>query len=210
MRERTSNMKITFLGIIKYKSRSLLFIISVLLITLLLGSNLVRINQEIRKGLRIFKSERYLLTVNSEEKMRYKLGFKVLDYYEFIKRETPPDAKILIPPQGYPWPMTGNAAYSRYFLYPRYLISGKEKEAGIDLKKEKISYVLVIWGESNVLEYDFTHGWPKFSVPAKQIIYKKPGDEQFNYEKIILKEDFNPKDIKNDLWGLIEVDFNRL
>lgn len=161
--------------------------------------------------LRVFSPKNFVLFKSDDLKLRTKLDRKVLDYYEFIKRNTPENAKILIPPQAHPWPMTGNAAYSRYFLYPRHLVSGDEKTPGLNLKKEGIQYILINWGETGALQRNFTHGWPKFSVPAKKIIYKKPTDKIFNYDKITIEnQDFDPKLIKPELWGIVEVDLNRL
>jgi len=203
-------MAISLTGNIRTKRKTFFAFVSFAMIFLLAFSNLRKIKPRLKQGLKIFNYKNMIIFSPYNLKMRHKLGAYVVDYYEFVERNTPKDAKILIPPQGFPWPMTGNAAYSRYFLYPRHLISGKEREMGVDLKKENIKYVLVIWGESGELQYDFTHGWPKFSVPAKRIIYKKPTDEIFNFEKIILEKDFDPKDIKKDLWGLIEVDLDRI
>lgn len=185
-------------------------VIPVCFILFLVLLNFKRITPRMIKELKIFLPPQKIVFSSDQLKLRHKIAPEVLDYYEFIKGNTPEDAKILIPPQGFPWPMTGNAAYSRYFLYPRHLINGKEKEAGLDLKKENIQYVLVIWGESEGLEYDFTHGWPKFSVPAQKIIYKKPTDLVFNYEKVITQKDFDPKEAQKEWWGIIEVDRGRL
>lgn len=190
--------------------RKLYAFLSFFLVLFLLYNQLLRIKPRIKKGLDIFKLNSMIIFSPYELKMRHKLGWKIIDYYEFIKRNTPENAKILIPPQGFPWPMSGNAAYSRYFLYPRHLISGKEKEPGTDLKKENIKYVLIIWGESGELQYDFTHAWPKFSLPAKRIIYKKPTSEVFNYDKVVFERDFGPAEIQEEWWGLIEVDLERL
>lgn len=136
-----------------------------------------------------------------DEKMRKQTGTPFYDYTLFIKENTPSDATILIPPQGYPWPQTGNMAYLRYFLYPRYLVNGREKEAGVDLKKEKIEFVLLAWGESSELQYGFTNGWPKFDLKAKQIIYMI--DEQ---NKKIVPGDSRYDPEQKNLWGLIELD----
>ncbi len=203
-------MSFSATGNIKANKRRFYAFSSLAMTILLLLFNLRAIKPRVFKALKIFDYKNIIIFSPYELKIRHKLGPKVVDYYEFVKRKTPEKAKILIPPQGFPWPMTGNAAYSRYFLYPRHLISGKEKEPGIDLKKEKIEYVLIIWGESGELQYDFTHGWPKFSVPAKRIIYKKPTTEIFNYEEIVLEKDFDPADIQEEWWGLIEVDLERL
>lgn len=186
-------------------------LVSFLLVLLLVLFNIKRIGKRMVNEIKVFNQANFQVFDSDEIKIRTKLDWRVLDYYEFIKRNTPEDAKILIPPQAHPWPMTGNAAYSRYFLYPRYLISGDEYTPGLDLKKEGIRYVLINWGETGALQRNYTHGWPKFSVPSRRIIYKKPTNEKFNYDKIIVdNQDYNPSQIKPDLWGLVEVDLERL
>lgn len=203
-------MKLSLIGDLQGDRRKLYVILSFFLVLFLLFSQLTRIKSRIVKGFDIFNKNDMNIFSTYELKMRHKLGWEIIDYYEFVKRNTPENSKILIPPQGFPWPMSGNAAYSRYFLYPRHLISGKEKEPGVDLKKENIKYVLIIWGESKQLQYDFTHGWPKFSLPAKRIIYKKPTNQILNYDKVVLEKDFKQADIQKEWWGLIEVDLDRL
>lgn len=200
--------KILLVGFVRVKREKLLAYFSLILIFAFLFFNLARVGRSIVKGIKALN--RQIIFSSDETKLRRKIGFKVLDYYEFIKINTPENAKILIPPQAMPWPMIGNAAYSRYFLYPRHLVSGREKEPGLDLKKEQIQYILIEWGEVNLFQYGYTHGWPKFSVPAKRIIYKKPTREMYDYEAVILKKDFSPEDIHPDWWGLIEVDLERL
>ena len=135
-----------------------------------------------------------------DDKMKVSTGELFYNYVLFIKGNTLESSKILIPPQGYPWPQTGNKAYLQYFLYPRHLLNGQEKEAGVDLKKEKIDYVLLAWGESSELQYGFTNGWPKFDVKAKQIIYMI--DEQ---NKKIVPGDYHYDPEQKNLWGLIEL-----
>lgn len=195
---------------IKSKREKFFAFLSFVPIVGLLFLNLIEIRPRVVKALKIFDYKNMIIFSPYELKIRHKIGAPVIDYYEFIKRNVPENEKILIPPQGCPWPMTGNAAYSRYFLYPRHLISGKEKEPGLDLKKENIKYVLIAWGEVGELEFGLTPGWPKFPVPAKKIIYKKEYTEIFNYEKIVVEKDFDPKDLKVGQWGLIEVDLERI
>jgi len=136
-----------------------------------------------------------------DDKMRVSAGELFYNYILFIKENTSENSKILIPPQGYPWPQTGNKAYLQYFLYPRHLLNGQEKEAGVDLKKEKIDYVLLAWGESTQLQYGFTNGWPKFNLEAQRIIYKLDG-----LDKKITQSDYRYDPEQKNLWGLIELD----
>ena len=173
--------------------------------------NLKAIKPDISKGLKPINPTASQLFLTKEEKFCLRIGGFICSYVEFIKQQTPEDAIILVPPQGFPWPMTGNVAYFRYFLYPRYLVNGGEKKAKIDLKEEGIEYVLLAWGETEGTEYDYTHGWPKFSLPAKRIIYKKDLKDQYNYEGRVVEKDYDPLDPVNfENWGLIELDRERL
>jgi hypothetical protein len=180
-----------------------LLILATLVFNIFLSSSLIK------SELKALNPLSFQVFLPYEAKMWLKMGF-LYDYANFIKKNTPSDAVILIPPQGFPWSMTGNALYFRYFLYPRQLINGKEKEPGVDFKKENIDYVLLAWGESSISEYGFTNGWPKFFVPARRIIYQKNIQETGNLEAEIVKKDFYPDDPTNfKRWGLIEIDKER-
>lgn len=173
--------------------------------------NLKTIWPSLTKGMRVINPTGVQVFLSKDDKLRLKTSGFVYDYAEFVKKKTPEDAVILVPPQGFPWPMTGNVAYFRYFLYPRRLINGDEKETKVDLKKEGVKYVLLAWGETDATEYDYTHGWPKFFLPAKRIIYKKNLYQAINYEVEIVEKDYDPNDsvnVKN--WGIIELDQERL
>jgi len=164
--------------------------------------------KQIFKGLAVINPTKMRIFLPSKEKFCLIVGIPACSYYDFIKANTPEDAVILIPPQGFPWAMIGNMAYSRYFLYPRRILSGKEKEVGRDLLKEQVDYVLIAWGETESTEYDFTHGWPKFPLPAEKIIYKKTSD---SLEAVIVDGDYSFNDPRNvKAWGIIVLDKERL
>lgn len=197
-------------GVVLYTKQRLFLWISIVLAVSLLSMNLFRIGPRLLKGLEVFSPTNDLTLFSNELKLRQRIGPEVYDYYEFVKNNTPEDARILIPPQGLPWPRIGNSAYSRYFLYPRYLVSGKEKEPGIDLKKENMQYVMVSWGEVNLFQYGYTHGWPKFGIPAKMIIWERYSQRTQKHDIDISYKDFSPSDLNPDWWGLIKVDLERL
>jgi hypothetical protein len=202
------SQRIAFVGNFKIEKGKLLAYFSLALTFGIIFINFYRIIPRIIQSFSGFNKE--LVFASNKDKLSRKIGPKVIDYYEFVRQNTPENSVVLIPPQGMPWPMTGNAAYSRYFLYPRHLISGKEEEPGIDLKGSNVTYILIAWGEVNNFQFGLTHGWPKFFVPAKRIIYKKTMNENKNYESIILNKDYNPEEMKIDEWGLIEIDRERL
>lgn len=170
----------------------------VLLILWILISNFIEISASFRKNL-------YFMIHNPlssyDIKMRRKVGTKFYDYTQFIERNTPENAKILIPPMAYPWPQTGNLAYIRYFLYPRKIVSGLEDAPNMDLKEEGIDYVLIAWGETPTAQPGFTHGWPKFDVSAERIIFLSNSNEQTEIAKNYAYEEYK----NQELWGLIKV-----
>ncbi len=140
--------------------------------------------------------------VSYDEKMRKAIGEFSYNYAKFIVKYTPESATLLVPPQAFPWPSSGNIGYFRYFSYPRTLIAGdefipppKDIFAGID-------YVLLNWGETERVENEHTHGWPKFDVKAEKIIFM---DEDGGYAGE-LKGNYHYKDYKDKkVWGLIVI-----
>ena len=140
-----------------------------------------------------------------DNKMEEKVGKLFYDYVMFLKKNTPENSKILLPPfprplAAYPWPQTGNDIYMRYFLYPRVLLNGEEYSPKYDLKKEDIDYVLIAWGETESTSGNYTHGWPKFDVHAEKILFLTVDGktEEFKGDYI-----FNTED--GEQWGLIKV-----
>lgn len=167
------------------------------LVSWVLATNFFAISSGVVKNL-YFMAKHPLASY--DDKMRKTIGSQFYDFTLFIRQNTPEDARILIPPQGYPWFQAGHSAYLRYFIYPRDTIHGKEYEAGIDLKE--IDYVLLAWGGSSRTQYGFTHGWPKFDILAKRIIYKKDG-----LKKEIVFKNYDYQDPRNqEAWGIIEVE----
>jgi hypothetical protein len=119
-----------------------------------------------------------------------------------IKKLTPPDATILLPPQGSPWDKEGNAAFVTYFLYPRSVKNLIQDDVASYAKDNH--YILISHGimsmftSSNMYEY----GWPKIPIKAKNM-WKISLDSNTieTYSR-----DFNPQTDQWD-WGLIEVKY---
>lgn len=134
------------------------------------------------------------------EKMSQMTGKMFYDYVVFVKKNTPENSKLLIPPQAYPWPQTGNAAYIRYFLFPRSVENGDQFEPS-DLKKLGIDYVLLTWGETDSVNQGYTHVWPKYNVSAAEVILMKEDGNSESIKGNYVYENYKDKKV----WGLIKV-----
>ena len=189
---------------IKSRSKSQLFSTEkIYAILFLFSSFLVLANNLSGTSKLLLKNSLYIIAnpfTTYAEKMRYLVGGKFYDYTQFVKDNTPENATILIPPQGYPWPQTGNRFYLRYFLYPRTLINGEEFSPKVDLDKGEVDFVLVVWGESSASQYGYTNGWPKFDVKTTKAIYWKEDGSVIETE-----QDYNFNSDNYNDWGLIEV-----
>lgn len=134
------------------------------------------------------------------EKMRRAVGPEFYNFTQFINKYTPENSSILIPPQAFPWPQSGNEAFMRYFIHPRKMRNDAEYESKADWKD--FNYVVLNWGETDSTEPPYTHGWPKFDVPADKIIFMNL-DGSYGGE---IKGDYHYKDYKDKkVWGLIIV-----
>lgn len=140
--------------------------------------------------------------VSYEEKMRKAIGELSYDYAMFVVKYTPEDATLLVPPQAFPWPSSGNIGYFRYFSYPRTLVSGDEFTPPTKDVFADIDYVLLNWGETDRVENEHTHDWPKFDVKAEKIIFMNEKGEHVGE----VKGDYYYRDYKGKkVWGLIVV-----
>lgn len=165
----------------------------------LVGFNLFKIYKIINSSL-IFMIKNP--TATYEVKMQEKVGKTFYKYTQFIDTYTPEDANLLIPPQAFPWPQSGNGAFLRYFTYPRNLGNGGEFSAGTNINWKNIDFVLLDWGETPTTEGKYTHEWPKFDVPADKIIFMNE-DGTFASE---IKGDYKYANYKGKkVWGLIVV-----
>ena len=138
-----------------------------------------------------------------DDKMRLSVGKEFYNYTLFIKENTPEDAVILIPPQAYPWPQTGNAGYLRYFIFPRKVINGNEFEHGMNLKENKISYVLFLWSDDYPTSGKVSvPGWPKFDLEAEYKLYLFPDGKTKN-----VYGNYNQQEIKENtgIRGIIKL-----
>jgi hypothetical protein len=137
-----------------------------------------------------------------DDKMRKAIGDVFYNYSLFVNKYTAPSASLLVPPQAFPWPGSGNVGYFRYFVYPRNIINGDEFEPPLEDILARIDYVLLNWGETDIVEPPHTHDWPKFDVKAEKIIFMNK-DGSFGGE---VKGDYRYEDYKDKkVWGLIVV-----
>lgn len=187
------------------KSHLNLNTVIVILVVITLISNFLGISSKMKKDF-IFMI--YNFNVLDDQKLEYKLGRSFYRYIQFVLDNTSKKSNLLLPPfpypkPAYPWPQTGNYVYLRYFLYPRSLTNGDEYNPNVSL--ENIDYVLIAWGETETTSGEYTHGWPKFDVPAEYIIL-------MNEDGTTTKEmgDYKYKNRKADNeWGVIKVDKKR-
>lgn len=135
-----------------------------------------------------------------DDKMRRAVGSEFYNFTQFINRNTPENSLILIPPQAFPWPQSGNEAFMRYFIYPRKMSNGEEYEPITNLNN--YDYVVLNWGETDSIQPPYTHGWPKFDVPAEKTIFMNSDGT----DGIETKGNFYFKKYEDrKVWGLIVV-----
>lgn len=122
-------------------------------------------------------------------KMRSQIG-PFYDYTRFVNQNTPLDAVFLEPPMKMPWPLIGNKGYTRYFIFPRELVSVDVDEAD----KGKVTHIFIIGRKDGQ--------WPVTKIKAKRLIYMP---EKIADKPIVLEKDYDPEDPINDRWGIIEL-----
>ncbi len=140
-------------------------------------------------------------TASYDEKLRSQVG-PIFDYYKFVVAHTPPDALILNPLQQGQWPDVSNQGFTRYFIYPRNLIS----EDVFDKTKDSPDFAFMI-GERKLHDNSPHNRWPDFPIPAKRVIYY-PNNKDIAPIEVL--GDYNPKKVPYaDYWGIIEIDTKR-
>lgn len=134
-----------------------------------------------------------------EEKITHNWGY-IYKYISFVKQHTPENASILIPPQKYPWLTIGNGGISKYFLYPRKIVSGNEFG---DLENNKdVEYIFIAKGDASADEHNI-YGWPKITIKGEKIWYYNADDNSIHEDQSGL---YIPNtDWQNKGWGLIKL-----
>lgn len=175
----------------------MLFVISVSWIFLLHSWSFVKYVSNI--------SVSYSATLNysNEEKLVYQLGGNELSgwvytYGEFINRNTPEDAAIIIPPQMESWQMEGNPWYFRWFVYPRKLLSTQEI---VQPFPDEGRYILIahgawVWGATQYV-------WPRVSIPADEIESITYIDRATQQETTVTNQPYTPSE--KETWGIIKL-----
>ncbi len=132
-----------------------------------------------------------------DKKMQNQIG-PIYKYYKFVNENTPENAVILNPKQQGQWPDVSNQGYTRYFIYPRNLIS----EENLSVSKDKITHIFLIGGKK-LHDFSNNNRWPDFYVPAKKITYYMNDDSK---QQITVYKDYDPNDPEySEYWGIIEV-----
>jgi len=140
-----------------------------------------------------------------DEKMRYSWG-EFYNYMLFIRNNSNENAIIMQPPMKSPWSDVGNRGLIRYFLYPRQLIQNlTDENAEID---KSADYVMLAWGFGSCADDEVDcHGWPKKSLEAEWILYKKSNSTEV--EEMFENTTYNYNDEKNQgTWGLIKINIH--
>lgn len=132
-----------------------------------------------------------------EERKVQKFG-PIYGTYQFINDHTEPDSIIAVPPQ-HLWHILGNVGFSRYFLYPRFLI---HPEDFTDETTPEIDYYLI--GDSHDIDGGKTYEiWPMHELQGSEIYLYN--EALHTTEKIdqTLYDPTNP--IFRNRWGLIKL-----
>lgn len=112
----------------------------------------------------------YELAFTSErEKMNW-LWDEMYPLSDVVNREISSSSSILLPPQKYPWPVTGNQFVMRRFVHPRILISFEDWNQSFD----NIDVVLSDDGGTYTQYYSSEIGWPQVPVSTENIILAVP------------------------------------
>ena len=102
-------------------------------------------------------------------------------YVYLLATHTPPDVKIIHPPQGEKWPATGNQPVLRYFLFPRTLISGALLNNQEFAQEIGSTYFVEIDPLSNITS------WPKIDEKEKTIIFDQSTKIEYKVLEIVFK-----------------------
>jgi hypothetical protein len=100
-------------------------------------------------------------------KLPYARFFEHFDYIEELER-VPENAKVILPVQGPDWPAIGNLPVSRYFLFPRELVSS------IYLTNQNVAqglgdlYFINLPTRANNGSF-----WPNIDEASKQVVFKE-------------------------------------
>jgi len=142
----------------------------------------------------VYISQHPLLTY--EQKMEKSIS--LFSYYSFVKDHTPTDSTIAVPPQMNPWLTEGNIGYTRYFLYPRHIISGVDP----DIIPEGADYAFLAHGEW--ASPDGLYGWPRATVSAEVVWYFDRNTKvSTDSSDVILDWTSHPE--TRGSWGLIKL-----
>lgn len=123
----------------------------------------------------------------------------IYTYAQFIKKHTPEDAIIFIPPQRESWKQEGNAGYLRWFVFPRKLVQRNQLESEIP---QEATHVLIAHG--NWIWFADEYTWPRITIPASQISSISLIDRKTLEEETFTTTTYTPF-YSEEVWGIIEL-----
>lgn len=106
-------------------------------------------------------------------RLPYSRFFSHFEYVQELKR-VPENAMIILPPQGVKWPAIGNLPVSRYFLFPRELVSSAyltDQERAQELGDLYFAYL-----PNSAIDDSF---WPDINETGKEIAFSE--ESMLNY-----------------------------
>lgn len=138
-----------------------------------------------------------------DEKMKYNWKF-FYEYMQYVKKVTPEDAVIALPPAQSHWLSTGNIVLVRYFLYPRSVVNLVETqsiETIYQIPPGEYSHMLLaqgLWNDPQV-----PYGWPKQQIPVEKIFLL---NREEMTESIVQTSVYEPKLYEDTpYWGVLKL-----
>jgi hypothetical protein len=118
-----------------------------------------------------------LLKLTYLEREKSLWGVQV-DHYLFINEITPPQARIMHPPQKYPWPESGNQFVIRRWLYPRTLVAPEYASQSATT----MTHYVVDNAEAESNHLFMFPGWPTKILPQASVGFLREVRTDVNIE----------------------------
>lgn len=140
-------------------------------------------------------------TSTFEDRQRQQVG-PIFDVYKFFNAHTEPQSVIMVAPQSESGTV-GNIGYTRYFMYPRYLIHREDFPPD---QVPETDYILIMRSGFDAAQNKVVV-WPRYPVPAESIfLFNEETHEVTRLDGV----DYSPDDARfYDRWGVIKIDKSR-